>query len=142
MKQVNDTTGTESIFGPVISCYTRADALADGVLVDVSTMAREAGFSKPVALTHRVWQDCVAWTEDDNENQTYQDESGRLWDVLFMAYMGIKQASGSGSQLLFRLHCVPRDGCAKQAKEVTLKLIIGPGDQGEAVITVLLPDEN
>ena len=32
---------------PVIHAYTRAEALADGVLVDVTTTAREAGFQVP-----------------------------------------------------------------------------------------------
>ena len=31
--------------------YTRADALRDGVLIDVSAVAREAGIRYPVALT-------------------------------------------------------------------------------------------
>ena len=43
----------------VISRYTRAQALADGQLVDCTTMAREAGFTFPVALSHAVWHDYV-----------------------------------------------------------------------------------
>ncbi len=35
---------TESIFGDVISTYTRAQAFEDGVLIDPGTMAAEAGF--------------------------------------------------------------------------------------------------
>jgi hypothetical protein len=35
--------------------YTRADALRDGVLIDVSEVAREAGFKWPVALTAADW---------------------------------------------------------------------------------------
>ena len=41
---------TESIFGDVISTYTRAQALEDGVLIDPGTMAAEAGFKWPVAI--------------------------------------------------------------------------------------------
>ena len=40
-------------FGPVISAYTRQQAIADGVLVDVTTTASEAGFAIPVAVTVR-----------------------------------------------------------------------------------------
>ncbi len=65
-----------NIFGPVVSSYTRTQAIEDGVLVDVSEMAQEAGFKHPVALTRAVWEDCVAWDEGDNNHQTYQDESG------------------------------------------------------------------
>jgi hypothetical protein len=35
----------------LIHCYTRADAIRDGVLNDVSETAREAGIRWPVALT-------------------------------------------------------------------------------------------
>jgi hypothetical protein len=39
-------------------------------------------------------------------------------------------------------HRVPRNGQSQEAEEVTLKLIVGPGDQGEPVITILLPSED
>jgi hypothetical protein len=44
----------------VIHHYTRADALRDGVLIDVSPTAREAGILWPVALTWAAWERCVA----------------------------------------------------------------------------------
>jgi len=44
--------------------------------------------------------------------------------------------------LLFQLYRVPRDGLSTEAVLVTLKLIVGPGDAGEPVITVLLPNED
>ena len=76
----------EDFFGPPISIYTRAQAIEDGVLVDVTETAREAGFRCPVALTSEVWADCVEWTEADKTSATRacQDEAGRLWDVLWM----------------------------------------------------------
>lgn len=69
----------------LIHRYTRAQALEDGVLVDVSETAKEAGFRVPVALTQAAWADCVHWTEDDSASVVHQDQSGRLWDVLWMA---------------------------------------------------------
>ena len=41
-------------FDPVLSVYTRAQAIEDGFLVDVSETAREAGFRIPVAVTRSV----------------------------------------------------------------------------------------
>ena len=38
----------------VISSYSRAQAIEDGVLVDVSTVAKEAGIKFPVAMTAAV----------------------------------------------------------------------------------------
>jgi len=133
---------SSNLFGNVIYAYTRAQALADGVLVDVSQTAREAGFRWPVALTHAAWEDCVAWSEEDSRRQVHQDESGRLWDVLWMAINAIRCSSGEMSQTLFRLYRVPRDGKCQEALLVTLKLVAGPGDAGEPVITIMLPQED
>ena len=44
----------------VIFSYTRAQAIADGVLIDATELAKEAGFRIPVAVTAGVWGECVA----------------------------------------------------------------------------------
>jgi hypothetical protein len=44
----------------LIHRYSRADALRDGELIDVSALAREAGIRYPVALTAAYWAKCVA----------------------------------------------------------------------------------
>ena len=92
--------------------------------------------------TAAVWADCVVWTEDDSLQQVYQDESGRLWDVVYMASHAIRTRRDSGDRLLFQLYRVPRDGRSSEAVITTLKLIVGPGDAGEPVITILLPQED
>ena len=132
----------ESFFGNVISTYTRTQAIEDGVLVDPGSMAIEAGFKWPVALTADAWADCVAWTDADSQQQVHQDQSGRLWDVVYMASHAIRTSKDSGDRLLFQLYRVPRDGQSTEAVLVTLKLIVGPGDSGEPVITILLPNED
>ena len=132
----------ESFYDEVISTYTRAQAIEDGVLVDAGSIALEAGFNGPVALTSAVWADCVAWTEEDSQKQVHQDLSARLWDVLYMAAYAIRTSSGSGDRLLYEIHRVPRDGYSTEALPVTLKLIIGPGDHGEPVMTILRLNED
>ena len=132
----------ESFFGNVISTYTRAQAIEDGVLIDVGSMAKEAGFKWPVALTADAWADCVAWTDADSQQQVHQDQSGRLWDVVYMASHAIRTSKDSGDRLLFQLYRVPRDGHSTEAVLVTLKLIVGPGDSGEPVVSILLPNED
>src|SRR5690606_5278926 len=69
---------------PVIASYSRADALADGVLRDAGELAREAGLGFPVALTAAAWEAAVS-----PNDVAGQDERGRLWDVLFMLRMSI-----------------------------------------------------
>ena len=60
---------------PVIHRYTRAEAIRDGMLTDVTETAREAGFKVPVAITGAVQDQCVRWTEDDarRKPQVHQD---------------------------------------------------------------------
>ncbi len=129
-------------FGEVTFAYNRAQALADGVLIDAGPMAREAGFRWPVAVTAAAWEDCVAWNESDSNRQTHQDQSGRLWDVLSMAAYAVRANAEAGSELRFELHRVPRDGHSMEAELATLKLMVGPGDAAEPVMTILLPNED
>ncbi|MBX3707102.1 MAG: hypothetical protein KF911_10785 [Pseudomonadales bacterium] len=129
-------------FGEVISVYTRAQALSDGVLIDAGPMAREVGFRWPVAVTAAAWEECVAWSESDSDRQTHQDQSGRLWDVLFMAAYAARANAEAGSELRFELYRVPRDGHSTEAELATLKLIVGPGDNAEPVMTILLPNDD
>ncbi|MFF5188654.1 DUF6573 family protein [Streptomyces sp. NPDC000345] len=129
--------------GEIIHAYTRAQALADGVLVAADAdSVREAGFRVPVALTSAVWEGCVAWNEGDSERQVPQDERGRLWDVLTMCRAAIRRSGGGDGQVTVDLRRVPRDGRARQAQPVQLVCAIGPGDHGEPVITIMQPDED
>jgi len=130
------------LFGEVISTYSRARALEDGVLVDAGPMARECGFRFHTAITAAAWSDCVVWSDADSARQVHQDQSGRLWDVLYMAHHAIRSSRSHGDRLTFELYRVPRDGQSTEAAVTTLKLIVGPGDDGEPVITIRLPDED
>lgn len=130
----------ESPFGNVIYAYTRSDAIADGTLIDVTETARETGFRLAVAMTAAAWADCVAWSEADSQRQTHQGESGRLWDVLWMA--AITARTAHGQRVPFQFYRVPRGGRATRPRLVTLHLHIGPGDDCAPVITILMPNED
>ena len=121
----------------VIHIYTRKQAIADGVLVDVTETAREAGFRIPVALTRAVWAEYVAVPEGVEG----QDEAGRLWDVLWMCRYGIGRSRDGASEIRFRLH-VRNDNRTGEPPLVTLKAHCGPDDDGSPCITVMLPDED
>jgi hypothetical protein len=133
--------GLAKIFGEPIHTYTRAQAIEDGMLVDVSETAREAGFQVPVAMTRAAWADCVEWTEGDSKRQVYQDEAGRLWDVLWMA-MNAARRGGGRQSLQFQFYRVPRGGRGVRPRLTTLECHIGPGDLGEPVITIMQPGED
>jgi hypothetical protein len=138
-----DAAKDGGVFGEVIQSYSRAQAIEDGILVDVTSTANEAGFKVPVALTRAVSEDCVAWEETDTRRHGVpQDESGRLWDVLWLASLATRKARSGDIQALVELLRVPRHGRGRLPSRVTLVAEIGPGDEGEPVITILWPGED
>jgi hypothetical protein len=126
----------------IISTYSRAQAVEDGVLVDVSATMRETGITTKTALTRTVYEDCVAWTHADTKRQTYQDESGRLWDVLFMARRVVRSLSRVGDSVLFQVLRVPRGGRGMRPRLVTLKVVLGRDETDEWTLTIMQPDED
>ncbi|MFS0700265.1 DUF6573 family protein [Cellulomonas sp. 179-A 4D5 NHS] len=120
--------------------YLRADALTDGALIDVTTTAREAGYLLPFALTKGAWDEAVAWDEANCRDD--QDQSGRLWDVLWLARRAARRVGHGMSRIAFEVLRVPNEPDALDAVTTTLHVHIGPGDAHEAVLTVLLPHED
>ena len=125
----------------LVFTYSRAEALADGVLLDVSPLAKEAGFQIPVALTVGLW---AAYGAPD---KTPAGDQGTCWDILWMlrcAAIGILPAKFErhphDETLWFELELTPRGKTAPEL--VLLKAISGPGDTGEPVLTILLPHED
>ena len=51
---------THELFGPVISSYSRAQAIEDGVLVDITEQARQQRFVFPMAMTGALWDKSTA----------------------------------------------------------------------------------
>lgn len=118
----------------VIYAYTRAQAIEDGVLADVSEMAKKAGFRYPVALTHAVYVQYVKAPE----GITGQDENGRLWDILSMCANRVRRSEGE-SILFFDLYVRNNK---RSHKRVTLKAVCGANDDASPCITVMMPDED
>jgi hypothetical protein len=121
----------------LIHSYTRADAIRDGYLVDVSATAKEAGIRWPVALTRAVWERFVAVPP----GVVCQDEAGRLWDVAWLLRWAIRGAGLSAREGRFGVH-VRNDNRDRTPPLVQLKALCGPGDDGEPVLTVMLPHED
>jgi hypothetical protein len=129
----------QSIFGKVISVYTRAQAIADGVLIDITGEANEAGFKVAVAITAAAWAEVVAWSEEDSARQIHQDERGRLNDLLWVAVTLARYHTGT--RMPFQHHRVPRGGNGVRRTRITLVMVIGPGDNAEPVATFMLPSD-
>jgi len=121
----------------IIYAYTRAQAIADGVQVEVTEPAREAGIKFPVFLTRSVFDAYVTVPE----GVSGQDEAGRLWDVVWLLRFAILRSPDRCDRLPFALY-VRNDN--HKAKLVKLIATCGPLDldDPQPAITVMLPDED
>jgi hypothetical protein len=132
-----NTENQDSPFGPVIYSYTRAQAVADGVQVEVTKTAQEAGIKFPMFLTRAVFDNYVAVPPD----VTGQDEAGRLWDVVWMARFAILRARPGVDRIPVALY-VSNDNRAARL----VKLIATCGaldiDDPQPAITLMMPDED
>lgn len=84
-----------NVAGPVVYAYTRTQAIADGVLVDVTEWASASkgflgGFTVPVALTRRLW-DAID-VDHVRPRPACQDTRGRAHDVLWIASLAVRGA--------------------------------------------------
>ena len=144
---------TKEIFGEVIHSYTRAEAIADGYLVDLTTFSfrpnlnvcQEVGIKFPIAITRAAYERTIQ--EDGAELPPCQDISGRMFDVVNMLRFAIRRSAG-GSDVRFVVsvrNWIRRQGQrinATKQENIILKALCGPGDDGEPVITIMLPDED
>ena len=128
----------EDLFGEVIYSYTRKQAIEDGVLIDVTEMAREAGIRYPVAVTSTVYYEYIV--PDDKLTGHGQSVEGRLWDVLWM--FRINAQKNPSDIVIFSVLFVMPSGNDSQLVTVRLKAVCGPGDIGEPVITIMKPEED
>jgi len=149
----NSEMSMEELFGETIYSYSRAQAIEDGVLVDLNdpsftfrpglNICAEAGIKYPVAMTVAAYSATVS--EPGTPLPPGQDISGRLWDVLTMFKVAAKQG---GEEIRFPVsvvNWVSVDGeriNRTKRETVILKAICGPGDSAEPVITVLLSAED
>ena len=115
----------------IISQYTRAEAIADGVLIDLTKdfPIVKRVYKFPVAVTAAVWQILNSTPSEwivgevialiiasQNNNTRMLDEGSHLFDVT------IENAAPSDRH--------------------TFKIVCHPGDDMEPVLTISLPDED
>ena len=129
----------------VVHTYTRKQAIADGVLVDMTQdkfgeLLRAAGFNRHTAMTATGFAKVIGGEEQMPEGQ---DALGRWWDVLMVMRAAIKE----------RIHRDPAkrvDHVPFQVKvwngqnyeTVSLYVNCGPGDNAEPVLTIMLEGED
>ena len=114
------------MYGEVISSYSRAQAIEDGVLIDVSDTKAADLFRHPVAITTALHIAIARGA--GSEPETY---NARLFDVIHM--MTLKGRAANTSDLFFRV----KVGVCN----LDLWGTCGPGDDAEPVITVGFPSD-
>jgi hypothetical protein len=132
MKDTDDLNNMPTLFS-----YSRAQAIADGVLVDLTEWADQTGFRAPVACTATVWSQYIVPAED--LRPAGQSERGRVHDLLWLLYVAIRKCPSHRDHLRFKVIFLMHPG---SHQTVELKAISGPGDAGEPVLTILLPNED
>ena len=121
----------------VVYSYTRSQAIEDGVLaapLEMQTMAKEAGFNLHTALSATVWNLVEPTGKAKEHGECWK---GRLWDVLWMLRCAALVQPNTDLieyQVIFTDH-------AGRKKKHTLWAQIGPGDNGEGVLTIMKPED-
>ena len=119
----------ENPFGETVYSYSRAQAIEDGVLVDLSQVdSIQQHWKHPFACTSTVWA-----LIEEALKQPGQDLAGICHDISWMAMIAIRRTPAN-SQTLFKVIIT--------GTKHTLKLHIGPGDTADPVLTLMLPNED
>ncbi len=116
---------TETLFNEadVIYNYTRQQAIEDGVLADVTPIAKMQGFKFPVALTTGVYAEVI-------EDPDAQAEAFNLRQLLTQLHLYIKLGKANGDRLDFSFN------------GHELYSLCHAGDNFEPVITIMLIGED
>lgn len=125
----------------VIFKYTREQAIADGVLVDLmqgelGKLVKDAGVKYPMAMTATAFNQFVDLTP--TARKVGNDIKGRLWDILTMFRYAIRR-SIDDQEIIFKFLCVVN---SRKPTLCFLKATIGPDDNGSPCITLMLPNED
>lgn len=120
----------------LILSYSRAQAIADGVLVDVTAQARETGFRLHTVVTDNLFHGYVVPPHGlEGEGQSVE---GRLHDALWMVLTAARkqpECSRVETDVLFLM-------APGRRERVRVIAVVGPGDEGEAVMTIMLPGDD
>lgn len=122
---------------------SRKDRFERGDLIDVSQYAGAVGFVFPVALTREVWEALVDIQHDwPLMERTQRAAERRILEILLRALhavRGVDVRSDAAQFCLYRFTSeAEREKCGRIAIRNDLRVHCGPGDSGEAVITISL----
>ena len=131
--------------GPIVFAYTRADAIDDGVLIDLrregfddvlklSGVGESRGRTISVAMTETSFRATVGSIVRQRTKLEQTEVRSNLIGVLHDMRAAVKATTGGD-----RVHWTSRDVRGGEAK---LWALCGPGDDAEPVITIMLEGED
>lgn len=136
MTTTNAAASMTELFGEAIHTYTRAQAIEDGVLVDLRAVAPDVcalHYSAPVACTAAVW----AIIDKAVKNPRWcNDVPGVVHDMLWMS-----RVSGARLDGFTKIFRVIIRGAGRRST-FTFKLAASPDENGVPCLTVMLPEED
>ena len=120
----------------VIYSYTRAQAIEDGVLIDVTADAKATGFKVHTVITDNLYHRYVE--VPTGLDWSYgQSSAGRLHDLLTLALFAARSSKGT-DRVYFKVDFLMEPG---RSETVDIIAHIGPGDNAEPVLTIMLPED-
>jgi len=120
----------------LVYAYSREQAIADGVLVDITETAKAIGFKLHTVVTDHLFHGYVkppAGLYGEGQSVT-----GRLHDLMVLALFAARKAVNT-DRVTFKVDFLMAPG-----RKETIEVIahIGPGDHGEPVLTIMLPEDD
>lgn len=118
----------------LVNSYPRKNAIETGSLVDISDIAKEIGFTVPIACTSSLFKE--VFTPSHQCKLLGQKVENRVWDMITSLMHTAKDALDP--KIILRMEV---------AYEFTTVIeemvaIVGPGDERELVVTIMYKHEN
>lgn len=132
MSKPNDSD--DDPIGREIFRYTRHNAIRDGYLLDITETARtHALLNLPTVITLGLWETLVGDERFTADHPAVRDVcDGVAFEVCGLAIGN--DWSRDGKTLTFKF--------SRGFRRLTAKLVLGPGDGGLFVTTIMLPSED
>jgi len=114
---------------------TRKQAIQAGVLIDVTADAQKLGMSFPIMVTKPLWEVGIA----PDQSLSEETKAERLRDVLMAFRLRLASQATLSPLIDFPAMLALPPGGVPQP--VPLFALIQPGEQNQAMVTLLLPNE-
>ena len=134
-------------FGNLIFSYSRAQAIEDGVLMELKEAAA-LGFKVHTVCTERVWRSIIEWPQTQKQATAQYLREVALLRAAFLAVKAKIAMEKAGipdpqpERLDFHVRAIVFNNGEPETQDVQLYMLIGPGDTLDPVGTIMFEDED